>query len=428
MKTSSLLSFASLRLCAFAFIFAIVHKVNAKAQRRKDAKKKKVLCFLLPSLLFGNWAEDTLAKMSLDQKIGQLFVAPACPKRGADHFESWQTLLTCYHIGNAIVKQSDPLSQVHFLNQLQKESALPILVMADAEWGLAMRMTDTIAFPKNKILGKVQDLQLIEALGAEIGRQAKCVGIHLNLAPVADVNNNPANIVIGDRSFGDDPVAVSDRVAAFIRGQQKAGVSACAKHFPGHGDTHVDSHRDLPVISHSLQRLEAIEFPPFRKAIDAGVHTVMTAHLYVPAIDATYPTSLSRKCTQLLREELHFEGLIISDALNMKALSDRYSPEEIAVLARKAGCDLLLYGAHLDPAVDALIYEMIPRGWQALKEAYLKGELSLEELDRTVLAILRRKEGLSRFCEVEGLAERLNTPEALSLKERLFKFLFYSEL
>lgn len=376
------------------------------------------LLFLLPIFLFSSeWAESTLARMTLEEKIGQLFMAPACPLRKIDHWADWLKIMKDCHIGNAIVKQSDAISQVKFLNRLQDESKLPLLVSADAEWGLAMRMPDTIAFPRNMTLGAVQNIDLIEQMGREIGRQSKLVGIHINLAPVADVNNNPANPVIHMRSFGEDPEAVADRVVAFTRGLQGAGVMACVKHFPGHGDTNIDSHRGLPVINHSLERLEEIELVPFRRAIKEGVKALMTAHLYVPALDPLYPTSLSKSCLELVQ----FDGLIISDALNMKAVADRYSPEEIAILARRAGCDILLYGDHKHPNIDLIMRDTIPRAFQALKGAYESGELSMEELDRSVLKILCAKEGIEKNVPLGNLMQALHTQEAYDLKKQLFE-------
>lgn len=347
--------------------------------------------------------------MTLDEKIGQLFMAPACPLRGDDHWDDWMTLLNDYHVGNAILKHSDPLTQIQFLNRLQAASKYPLLVSADAEWGLAMRMSGTIAFPRNMTLGAMQNTDLIYEMGKEVGRQAKSVGIHMNLAPVADVNNNPKNPIIHTRSFGDDPYRVAECASAYSRGMQAAGLLTCGKHFPGHGDTTVDSHRDLPVIPHSLERLNTIELVPFKQLIRDGVDALMTAHLYVPCLDPVYPTTLSEAVFQkLLREEMGFQGLIVSDALNMKALADRYSVEEIAVLARKAGCDLLLYGDHIAPNIDDIMRNQIPRAFKALKKAYAEGVLDAKKLDESVLRILSAKE---KVC----------SPYAVELKRKLFQ-------
>ena len=383
------------------------------------------LLAFFPIFLFSeSWAEKTLSEMTLDQKIGQIFMPPLCPLRGDDHLADWTYLSSRFHIGNAILKHSDPLTQVKLLNQLQDASKLPLLIAADAEWGLAMRMKDTIAFPKNRTLGSIENLDLIFDLGVEMGRQAKRVGIHMNLAPVSDVNTNPDNPIIGMRSFGEDPYRVAQYVSAIIQGMQSVGILACAKHFPGHGDTSIDSHRALPYVAHSRKRLEEVEFVPFKMAISNGVSSIMSAHLLVRAIDSERPATLSAPClTGVLREDLHFDGLIVSDALNMKALSQ--TPEEIAVMAFQAGCDLLLYGDHLAPNIDKILQEDVPKAWAALKKGFEDGTLSLKQLDASVARILREKERLglhfSAKVEVEGLLETLKTSEALSLKKRLFK-------
>jgi beta-N-acetylhexosaminidase len=368
-----------------------------------------------------SWAEKSL---TLEEKIGQLFMLPACPLLGKDHQSDWALLLDRFRIGNAIVKHSDPVTQVHFLNDLQSASKIPMLIAADAEWGLAMRMKETMAFPKNRPLGSVKNLDLLFQFGAEIGRQAKRVGIHLNLAPVADVNTNPENPIIGMRSFGEDPIQVAKCVSAVIRGMQSEGIGACAKHFPGHGDTVDDSHRTLPLVPHSLERLHQIEFVPFQQAIRDGCLAIMTAHLLVPAIDPYRAATLSPSClTAILRHELGFEGLIVSDALNMKALA--MTPEEIATLAFQAGCDLLLYGDHIAPRIDKILREDIPRAWTALKRGFEDGSLSIEQLDASVARILRAKERLGLHLGVQvtavGLAEALHSEEAILFKKRLFR-------
>lgn len=386
---------------------------------------KLLFCLLLPFCSStvnaeDGWAEKALSKMTLDEKVGQLFVAPACPLAEGEHWEHWKKAIHTWKVGNAIVKQSTPLPQVKFLNRLQRESPWPMLIAADAEWGLAMRMPETIAFPKNGALGRIGDLDLIYAIGQEIGLQAKRVGVYLNLSPVADVNNNPDNPVIGERSFGANPQRVALCVSACIRGLQSSGILACAKHFPGHGDTNIDSHRELPVIAHSKKRLDAVELIPFRQAIEDGVAAIMSAHLLVPCIDIKNPTSLSSRClTDLLQEEMGFEGLVITDALNMKALNG--SPEEIALAAYRAGSDLLLYGSHLLPEVDSLINEAIPRAITALKNAFLTKELSPKTLDQRVLKILRAKERVGlhqdRFIKEDGLIEALHSETALKLQQ-----------
>jgi len=383
----------------------------------------RFLIFLLPVCLFASgWAEKTFEGMTLDEKIGQLFMAPACPMRKEDHWADWLRLMEECRIGNAIMKQSDAASQIEFLNRLQTEAQIPLLIAGDTEWGLAMRMSDAIAFPRPMTLGAIKDIELIYEMGKEIGREARSVGIHICLAPVADVNNNPSNPIIHTRSFGEDPWEVGKRVCAYARGLAEGGALACAKHFPGHGDTSVDSHNGLPLIPFEKSRLDAIEFIPFQMAINGGIGALMSAHLLVPVLDPALPASLSETILRkAVREEMGFQGLIISDALNMKALADRYSPEEIAILARRAGTDLLLYGAHLDADVDYLLKEWIPRAFKALKLAYETGRLNLQELDESVLRILRLKEkfGLNE----RPLLNRINiqTKEAVELKKNLFQ-------
>lgn len=386
----------------------------------------RFLILFSPFFLFAGWAEEELEKMTLEEKIGQLFVAPACPLREEEHWEDWLRLMRDMHIGNAILKHSDPVRQVEFLNRLQAESKLPLLVTADAEWGLSMRMANTVVYPRNMTLGAIADSSQIYRLGKEIARQARLVGIHMNLAPVADVNNNPKNPIIHMRSFGEHPEAVARHVSAFTRGMQVGGILACVKHFPGHGDTAVDSHHDLPFIPYGWDRLRSVELVPFQRAIEEGAAAVMSAHLHVPWIDDELPTSLSPACLKtLLRQEMGFGGLIVSDALNMSALTKHYSTGEISILARIAGCDLLLYGDHMAPNIDKLMREDIPQAYAALKKGYELGHLDLAELDESVLRILRAKEKLGihleRALSTENLLEQLHAEEAVQLKQELYQ-------
>ena len=373
-----------------------------------------------PLFLFAGWAEQTLSEMTLEEKVGQLLVAPGCSLRDVDHWEDWVHLMAECRIGNVLAKQGDPESQVRFLHFMQGLSKYPLLVAADYEWGLAMMMKTETPFPKSKVLGQIGDLDLIFETGREIARQARLVGVHLDLAPVADVNNNPDNPIIGVRSFGDDPEQVAECVSSCLRGIQSMGIYACAKHFPGHGDTNIDSHKDLPLIPHNLKRLQQVEFVPFQKAIQDGVKAIMIGHLLVPALDPYFPAPLSSACLVYLREVLGFKGLIVSDALNMKALTKLYSVEQIALLAREAGCDLLLYGAHLLPDVDDLMKNQVPRAYRALLDAYREGLLDLAELDESVLRILHAKEEQGLHLSREIPQGVLHTQEGLDLQKKLF--------
>lgn len=336
-------------------------------------------------------------------------MAPASSSREDHHFSDWLVLLDQYSIGGVIVEKSNTKDVVDFLDRLQQKAKRPLLVSMDAEWGLGMRLSDGLSFPRNMTLGAMQDERLIAEMGKAIGSQLRQIGVDLNLAPVADVNNNPENPVIHMRSFGDDPQKVAACVTAYAEGLREAGCLSCAKHFPGHGDTKVDSHYDLPLIEASRQRLEELELIPFK---NGSFDAVMLAHLYVPAIDPVYPTSLSPLTVEILRNECSFNGLVISDALNMKAVADRYSPEEIAILARKAGCDILLYGAHRNHDVDTILQDTIPRAFRALKQAYLQGELDLRQLDQSVERILKAKK-MDRPVESQI--------DPLALKKKLYQ-------
>jgi len=368
-----------------------------------------LLLFFLTSL-YGGWAEKTLSELSIQEKIGQLIIVPACPRHES---ETLRMTLQRYHIGGILVKQGHPLQQIPFLNTLQSEAKIPLLCTGDAEWGLGMRMEDTLSFPKNGILGLHPEK--IEEVGVWIGKQCHQVGIHLNFAPVVDVNNNPDNPVIGTRSFGADPEAVASCSASMIKGMHKGGVLTCAKHFPGHGDTDVDSHKGLPRIPHSRDHLEKIEFVPFRRAIDSGVDAIMTGHLMLPALDPEFPATLSIPIvTDLLQKEWGFQGLVVTDALNMKALSEHYSTGEIAVKALLAGHDLLLYGAHRYDDVHVILSELIPRVVEALMQ------VPEEVLDPHVLKVLQAKEKLGlhkdRVTELsENLMSELHHSDAITL-------------
>ncbi|HSW87293.1 MAG TPA: glycoside hydrolase family 3 N-terminal domain-containing protein [Rhabdochlamydiaceae bacterium] len=379
--------------------------------------------------LQASWAEKTLESMTLDEKIGQLFIVPACPLRDDGHLADIKNMITQYHIGGVILKQADPEKQVTLINTLQNQSGLPLLCVMDAEWGLGMRMQNMISFPKNLTLGAIQNKEMLHTLGKEIGRQCKKVGGHVNLAPVVDVNSNPYNPIIHMRSFGESPDRVAECAVSLMQGMQEAGILACAKHFPGHGDTIVDSHVDLPVVSHSLERLERVEFYPFQKMIQAGVDSVMTGHLFVPSCESKQgcPATLSAKITtDLLKNKLGFEGVVFTDALNMKALTNHFSTGEIALNALRAGNDFLVYGDHIAPNIDRILQIDVPEAIHGIKKAYEEGTISKAELDGHVLKILKLKERLHlpenrETVASTNLLEDLNSASARSLKKELFR-------
>ncbi len=367
--------------------------------------------------------------LTLDEKIGQLFIIPACELRGEEHFEDLKKLLQQGRAGGILLKQGTAAGQRALIDKLQKLSPLPLLCIQDGEWGVAMRLSDAISFPRNLTLGAVQDLSLLYQLGQEIGRQCRLVGAHMNLAPVVDVNSNPLNPIIHMRSFGSDPLQVALRAEKVMSGIQSMGVLTCAKHFPGHGDTSVDSHVDLPFVAHNSETLEKIELFPFKWLIDAGVKSIMSAHLYVDALaeKPSLPATFSQKIiSSLLQKEWGFQGLVVSDALNMRALAKNYSAGQIAVQTFLAGHDLLLYGDHIAPNIYQILRYDLPEAFEALKSACLNQEISEEEIDRRVSKILKVKQELGLFenaacLPIENLTGQINSPEAASLKKQLFE-------
>jgi beta-N-acetylhexosaminidase len=386
--------------------------------------KQLLILFAAPLVAYGQWAEETLLRMSVDEKIGQVFVIPACELRESDHLTDLRHLIIDKHIGGVIFKQGTIRGQVSFCNALQELAPIPLLGMQDAEPGLlARRVLDLLPFPKNLALGAIQNPLLIEALGREIGLTCKKLGFSITLSPVVDVNSNPSNPIIGMRSFGDQPERVAECGISYLKGLESAGVFSCAKHFPGHGDTSVDSHRALPVLSHSRDRLNQIELAPFRAMIAAGVPAIMTAHLFVPAIDPNVPLTFSRPLVEgLLREELGFQGLIISDALNMKAVSGSYSPGEVALKTFLAGHDCLLYGDHIAPRIDQILRQDIPEAMSVLKEAFASGIITEKMLNEHVLRILQTKEKLG-LHQKKTLAEFGAYPseELIAFRKQLYQ-------
>lgn len=383
-----------------------------------------ILLVCIASTLYGEWAEKIIETLTVQEKIGQLFIIPAGPCYDQEMFEK---VIDQYHVGSILIKKGHPLDQIPFLNALQKRSKYPLLCTGDAEWGLGMRMEETLSFPRNEVMGKVKKLFLLYQAGKEIGEQCRLVGIHLNFAPVVDVNNNPDNIVIGSRSFGSDPNLVSSCAFMMTRGMTRGKVLTCIKHFPGHGDTDIDSHKGLPEIPHSRDHLEEVEFVPFKNCIKSGVDAVMTGHLMMPELDENFPASMSKPIvTDLLQKEWGFKGLVITDALNMKALTENYSVEEIAVKALLAGHDLLLYGAHRYEDVEMLLKEMVPKAYMGIAKAVETGEIPEELLDTHVLKILQAKERLGLHEErltplPENLMERLHSESAIQLIEKIKK-------
>lgn len=340
------------------------------------------------------WVEQTLSQMSLEEKIGQLMMVAAYSTKGESHVKDIKSLVQRYQLGGLIFFKGEPTKQVEQTNLYQSVSKTPMLIAIDGEWGLSMRLDSTVQYPRQLMLGALQDNSLIYEMGKQVAQQCKRMGIHINFAPVVDVNNNPNNPVINDRSFGEEKYNVSSKGISYMRGMQENGIMACAKHFPGHGDTNVDSHKDLPVIGHGIDRLRNVEFFPFKEMIRNGLQSMMVAHLNIPALDATpnQASTLSKPIvTNLLRKEMGFSGLVFTDALNMQGVAKYYAAGETEVKAFMAGNDVLLFPTDVGKAIEAM------------KTAVLNGSITQARLDESVRRILKAKFflGLKEFTPIE---------------------------
>ena len=281
----------------------------------------------------------------------------AYPNKDEVHYTAVDSLITKYKIGGLIFFQGGSVKQAKLNNRFQSKSKIPMLIGIDAEWGLSMRVDSTYKFPFNMTLGAVKDLNLIEAVGKKMGAEAKRMGIHYTFSPVVDINTNPSNPIIGVRSFGEDKEDVTNKAIALMKGINSQGVFATAKHFPGHGDTSTDSHHTLPVINFTKFRLDEIELYPCKRMISEGLQSVMVAHLNVPVLEPNpaTPSSLSKNIvTDLLKKELGFKGMIITDALNMKGASNAYKPGDIELAAFLAGNDILLMPENVPVAIETI--------------------------------------------------------------------------
>ena len=359
-----------------------------------------------------HWVDSVFDRMSEDERIGQLFMIIADPSTEARNINRLINQVNEQKIGGVLFQKGDPEDQVKVTNRLQREAKVPLLIALDGEWGLSMRLNNTTRFPKNMMLGAISDNDLIELYGEEVGRQCREMGIHVNFAPDIDVNSNPRNPVIGIRSFGEDPQNVASKAIAYSRGLENAGIMAVAKHFPGHGDTHNDSHHLLPVINHNIERLKEIELYPFNRYIKSGFGGIMVAHLDIPALGTKgRPSSFSYEVvTELLRNQMGFRGLCFTDGLAMKGAVTGKN-ESISVLALKAGNDVLLGPVNIE------------REFEAVKQAVRRKELDMSDLERRCRRILCYKyiAGLKKFNPIStnNLEERLNSPHANWVNARL---------
>jgi beta-N-acetylhexosaminidase len=388
------------------------------------------------------WADKELKRMSLDEKIGQLVsigINATFLNRESAEFLELKRQVEQNHIGGVTLFRSPVYESAILMNRLQKLARIPLLVSADLEAGTGMRFDDTINFPWNMAVAATGNPDYARRQGAITAREARALGVQHILAPVADVNNNAANPVINVRSYGENPQDVARFVAAFVEGTQSGGAIACAKHFPGHGDTATDSHRGLPVINVARARLDAVELIPFRAAVETGVGSVMVGHIGLPQLDATQvsplprerrrravyvdeggevltesatlPATLSPVIEKILRRDLHFDGLVVTDALDMSGLTIYFTPEESAVRAVLAGADMLLKPADADATI------------RGLREAVKQGRITESRIDESARKILAAKydAGLveNRFVSIDAIDERVSNKDAVALADEI---------
>lgn len=356
-----------------------------------------------------SWVEARLSEMSLREKIGQFFMVAAYPNKDESHWREVDSLVEKEKVGGVIFFQGDRENLSRAINRFQSKAKTPLLIGMDAEFGVQMRLVGEERFPYQYTLGAANDVGLTQKMGELIGRECKSLGIHINFAPVADVNSNPNNPVIGFRSFGESPKEVAAHIEAIVKGMESTGVLTCLKHFPGHGDTDIDSHLDLPVISNSYAHLNAIDFFPFRSGIRAGASSVMMGHLSVPALDPSgMPSSLSKTIIHdYLKAELGFKGLVISDALGMKGVTRQYGKIDVVVRAFEAGNDILLFPEDVHESMNRIV-EMVNLG-----------TISIEEIDNRCRKIL--------IAKYKTIVDPVSSPASNAAENTYFKKKVYEK-
>ena len=403
----------------FLFSFLLIFLMTANSFISAMPRGSSAKSALKPSEKAWKWADKKLKKMSLDEKIGQLVhigVNARFLNQDSNEFKELKRQVMENKVGGIIVFVGGVYDTVHLINRMQELAEIPLLISADFETGVGMRFPDTVNFPWNMAIAATGNTDLARQQGALVGRETRALGVHQVFAPVIDVNNNAENPVINVRSYGENPETVARFGVAFMEGLQSERVLATAKHFPGHGDTAVDSHRGLPVINFSRERLEKTEFAPFRALVDAGVGSVMISHISMPQLDntkveplkqtikasyteaevitegTTIPATLTPKIvTDILKKEMKFDGLVVTDAMDMSGLTLYFNQEEGAVRALLAGNDIILKPANADAAI------------RGIREAVKSGRLTEERIDESVKKLLAWKHQL-------GLTERQHVP------------------
>lgn len=390
--------FFLITLLAFQGLFAQHKPLTFKS----DAEKK--------------WTDSVYSSMSFEERAGQLFMVAAYSNKDSAHVKGVDKLIKDYKIGGLIFFQGGPYRQARLTNRYQSESKLPLFIGIDAEWGFSMRLDSTYRYPWNMTLGAVQDINLIHKMGLQMAKQCKRMGVQFNFVPVLDININPLNPIIGNRSFGEDKLNVTNRAIALMKGVQEGGIYATGKHFPGHGDTATDSHYGLPALNFDDERIENTELFPYKWIFKQGLASIMVAHLNVPALEPTpgLPTSLSyNTITRLVQGKMGFEGLIFTDALNMKGASGYMPPGDVDLEAFLAGNDVLLFA------------ENVPVALERFRQAYADGVITDERLEYSVKKILAYKYrvGLTKVIPIDlrNLYADLNAPEYDDLNFKLYE-------
>lgn len=390
-------------LIMLAFSLKIAAQYQPKNLSNEDLKKANA------------WVDKTYNSLSQDEKLGQLFIVALYTNRGEDYINNVRNIVTNEKIGGLILMQDDAAREINLVNEFQKTSKVPLMIGMDAEWGLFQRIATAHKFPWAMTLGAIQDKNLIKEMAAKIAEDCKRMGINWDFAPVVDVNTNPENPIIGNRSFGSEVQNVINSAMAYSTGLQDNNILAAIKHFPGHGDTNTDSHLDLPVIPHDLNRLNSVELAPFKALMDRGIGGVMVAHLYVPALEKgkEIPASVSHNIiTGLLKEKLGYKGLIITDALNMAGVAKRYKPGQLDALAFKAGNDIMLFS------------DGVKEGKRLIQLAIDNKEISQNRVEESVKKILLTKYflGLNNYQprNPANINQDLNNKSHQELVEKLY--------
>lgn len=390
------------------FIAALISpRINAQYQPKNTSKEdmKKAQ----------QWVEKTYKNLSQDEKLGQLFIVALYTNKGEDYINQVRNIVANDKIGGLILMQDDAAREINLVNEFQQKSKVPLMIGMDAEWGLFQRIATAHKFPWAMTLGAIQDKNLIYQMSAKIAEDCHRMGINWDFAPVVDVNTNPNNPIIGNRSFGSEVDNVINSALYYSNGLQDNNILAAIKHFPGHGDTSTDSHLDLPVVSHNMERLNATELAPFKALMDKGIGGVMVAHLYVPSLESAkgIPASVSKNIiTGLLKDKLGYKGLIITDALNMGAVANKYKPGELDAMAFKAGNDIMLFS------------QGVSEGKKLIQKAIDSKEISQSRVEESVKKILLTKYflGLTQYTpkNPENINADLNNDSHKTLVQNLY--------